>query len=164
MARPLRIEEYFHPSSEPEEQPRILDLAPTLEVLERWVKFFEHEAEDTRVARARLVEKAKGVKDPEVLTRSINDLLRYEKKLAAKLLPVCDLLEESRRATDGSDSTLLQDYASLLTRGIQAISSTLCDLQDCRLELNVLRARVEKRGDAPIFDDVDELMEFLESQ
>jgi hypothetical protein len=100
------------------------------------------------------------------LDETIRDLEGWEKSLKEDLLPSLETLKRIRQDTFSLRGTAPGERAKAIStadRHAKAIAGILKLLRDARWRLMALRAESEEPGDAPVFDDPEDLLRYLQA-
>jgi len=100
------------------------------------------------------------------LDEAIRDLEGWERSLKETFLPALETLKQIRQDTFSLPGTTPGERAKAISaadRHAEAIAGILELLRDARWQLMALRAESEEPGDAPVFDDPEDLLRYLQA-
>jgi hypothetical protein len=101
---------------------------------------------------------------PEELDEYIDSLLETEEEFKREFMPHVELARQRRAGAFSRTDLSAADRAlsvNLSDRRIKALLGGLETLRDLRWSLMALRAETEDPGDAPVFDDSQDLLRYL---
>ncbi|HKI00810.1 MAG TPA: hypothetical protein VKK31_02405 [Thermoanaerobaculia bacterium] len=100
------------------------------------------------------------------LDEAITDLAGWETSLKENFLPSLETLKQIREGSFSLPGTTSGERAKAISaadRHAKAIAGILELLKDARWQLIALRAESEDPGDAPVFDDPEDLLRYLQA-
>lgn len=101
---------------------------------------------------------------PQDWEAAIGGLKEWEKSLKEDVRPTIERLKQVQKDLTGVAPAERPKATAMADRHINTILSTLEALRDARWQLMALRADVEDPGDAPVFENPDELLRYLRSK
>lgn len=120
-----------------------------------------------REGLARFEAGIKGRGDSEAVETAIEDLLRYEQRLKKVYEPTIRRVKAINKSLFSSSSMSPGERARVITvadRYSKVLTETIELLRDTRWRLMVKRAEFEDSGDAPVFNDPETLLLYLDAQ
>ena len=110
--------------------------------------------------------RAVGADSGEPMEQAIERVSAREAALKEKFLPMVKAARELRSKTFGARHLSREErarHAVVLDRYLRALSVILKLFRDERWRMMMLRAELEPAGDAPVFSDPNELLEYLQA-
>jgi prefoldin subunit 5 len=145
-------------------------LKEAVSALSKSARDFEHGAarvkEASQAVRQEAEQKAATGAPSSDLDEHIESLQTWEERLRGEWLPQIEIAQEVKAGTFLLPRISAAEKAALvnvLERYIQALRGALEILRDLRWTLMALRAEVEGPGDAPVFDNPQDLLGYLKT-
>jgi hypothetical protein len=171
MGSPAQLSELEQELFEAVTTPTPSEGAQAVEFLSEKAKRVEHVLAQVKPILAEMFagieESAKvvGAGGIESMDRAIEQVEAREAALASQLLPMIATLHDLRTKTFGAGHLSRVERtraAVVLERQEKALRAILRLYRDERWRMMALRAEIEPPGDAPVFDDADALVNYLE--